>query len=80
MIEDDEIPKYRSKKNTKKWCKGKVGVEHKTKWVKGSELKNTNNRLKDILIRKPSVNRFVLICEVCGKELDWDWNNEHKEM
>lgn len=36
---DDEIPKHRSKKDTKKWCKGKIGrnhegvptlVEHKT--------------------------------------------------
>lgn len=25
---DDEAAPHRSKKNTKKWCRGKVGVEH----------------------------------------------------
>lgn len=24
----EEVVKYRTKKNTKKWCKGKVGREH----------------------------------------------------
>lgn len=25
---DPEVPKYKNKKDTKRWCKGKVGVEH----------------------------------------------------
>lgn len=32
MNNDDEIPKHRSKKNTKKWCKGKVGKLHQFMW------------------------------------------------
>lgn len=28
-----EVPKHRSKKNTKRWCKGIIGREHKYRYV-----------------------------------------------
>jgi hypothetical protein len=37
MSKDDEIPKHRSYKNTRRWCKGKVGVEHKPIWIDKSK-------------------------------------------
>lgn len=27
------IPKHQAKKNTKRWCRGKVGVEHRFEWI-----------------------------------------------
>jgi hypothetical protein len=50
-------------KNTKRWCRGKVGVEHKTecrdyydtkRWGIGTTVRNWK----------------LLVCTVCGKELD----------
>ncbi len=35
LDQKDEIPKHRSKKNTKKFCKGKEGVLHQPRWVEG---------------------------------------------
>lgn len=52
-----EVPKgSRSKKNTKKWCKGKVGVEHTPvgKWGAG-----WHNYM------------CILACTRCGKHLDY---------
>lgn len=54
---DTENSKHKSKKNTRKWCKGKVGVEHELRryfWHYGWESKRTN------WIRSK--------CIVCGKE------------
>lgn len=31
-FDDSEIPKHRSKKSTKRWCKGKKGVLHDFTW------------------------------------------------
>jgi hypothetical protein len=45
----------RSKKNTRRWCRGKVGVLHRTEWLPthlGSDS-------------------YELICSVCGKKIDW---------
>lgn len=49
-----------SKKNTKRWCRGKVGVEHKPICVVYDDLKN----------RKVYAPWRVLICSACKKELD----------
>lgn len=58
-----------AKKNTKKWCKGKVGREHKTRVMDGEE--------KGSFVQRNDSSKFVimqkwryLICTVCGKELD----------
>lgn len=52
--------KSRKKKNTKKWCKGKEGVEHKPICKKYNEVKLTN-LFEDWRL---------LVCSECGKELD----------
>lgn len=46
-----------SKKDTKRWCKGHVGREHKLICV-------TDSFFKD---------RHILRCETCGKKLDFWW-------
>lgn len=56
-----EVPRHKgTKKNTKKWCKGKEGVEHvpmgKTKWY-GDRFGYSYNE-----------------CEKCGKRLSYEWN------
>lgn len=50
------------KKNTKRWCKGKVGREHKPECI----IPNG---------RTPSDDTRVLACMACGKELEryWTW-------
>lgn len=61
--QDNEIPKHRSKKNTKRWCKGKVGKEHQPVWV------GRQDRLSIWL---------KYTCQECGKILDhwWSWGRE----
>ena len=52
--------KHRAKKNTKKWCKGVEGREHKPECQKGPEIGKWY--LEDW--------RF-LVCTTCGKQLDY---------
>jgi hypothetical protein len=56
-----------NKRNTKKWCKGKVGVEHKPKCMKYSEVKRSG-KLFDTW--------RILVCTVCGKELGTYYNTK----
>jgi hypothetical protein len=51
------VPKHRSGKNTRRWCGGKVGREHKSTCM----VKRTWN---------DKVRWYVLACTECGKELD----------
>ncbi len=63
-MSDDEVPKHRNSRKTRRWCKGKVGVEHKPKCVDYQAVKRwagAHVALKDWKL---------LICTVCGKELD----------
>jgi len=57
-----------SKKDTRKWCKGKVGKEHQMKVIRYSD------------IHKWSLNKKakILFCSVCGKELDIYWGGKNK--
>ena len=32
--DDDEVPKHRAKKDTRRWCKGRKGMEHKPRWTR----------------------------------------------
>lgn len=54
-----------SKKDTKKWCRGKVGVEHVLKCFKYSELKLTGSDFRGTCFSKWR----ILACVECGKEL-----------
>jgi len=59
-MSDDEVTKYRSKKkNTKKWCKGKVGRSHEgLPHYRRASWGNSG---------------VELVCSKCGKQLDWWW-------
>lgn len=47
--------KPRRRKDTKRWCRGKVGIPHSSRWqVMGQHS-----------------NHHLLICQACGKHLDW---------
>lgn len=46
---------HRSRKNTKRWCKGKPGREHAFVWERSHRFADTN----------------VYRCAACGKEADW---------
>jgi hypothetical protein len=65
----DTAAPHRSSKNTKKWCKGKVGVEHKPKCVDYADAKIA---AKDINGRPIGFYKGwkLLICTTCGKELE----------
>ncbi len=56
---DGETPRHRSGKDTKKWCRGKVGIEHKL------EVFTINNGIGMWLEKSRE-----LACVVCGKVLD----------
>lgn len=60
-------PPSGSSKNTKKWCRGKVGVPHKPKCVSYHEWENRGEP------QGWSKDWKVLVCEACGKELDTWW-------
>lgn len=57
-----------SKKDTKKWCRGKVGVEHKPECRDYQDVKNSfrGHALGDKMFQ----GWKLLICTTCGKELD----------
>lgn len=60
---DPEVVKpIAGKKDTKRWCRGKVGREHITECRKGKELKCAPSYCRE--------QWRILICKVCGKELD----------
>lgn len=54
-------PPSGSKKNTKKWCRGKAGVEHKPVCRDWSEVKNVTYMR----------GCKLLICAECSKQLAW---------
>jgi hypothetical protein len=67
-----EIPKARvanAKKDTKRWCRGKTGVEHSPKCVdyRGTKLAPSDFRGRPI---NPYEGWKLLVCATCGKELD----------
>jgi hypothetical protein len=57
-MKDDEIPKHRSNKDTKRWCLGKVGRKHDKQWVEDTSWR---------LFKDPSVVYSVEICLRCKK-------------
>lgn len=67
----DVRPPSNSKKNTKRWCKGKAGVEHTGECKAYDDVKHSGLKCPEWKI---------LVCKTCGKELDnyWpypaDWN------
>ena len=70
MKSDTRFPsKHRA--DRKKWCKGKVGTEHKLICCKYIDVKQfpVEKVSDDCIINRN--NWRILICSVCGKELDF---------
>lgn len=74
--ESDEHRKDSSvkNKNTKKWCKGKVGREHKAICMTYAEAKlpqeERNLKRKGVGVVGKHLSHYrYLVCTVCGKEL-----------
>ena len=57
---DDETPKHRSSKNTRRWCKGKKGLVHVTDVFEKTMELGPNYKFR----------WQVLYCKACGKELE----------
>ena len=76
LVSDGWKTAPRKKKNTKKWCKGKVGVEHKPV-VKINEKILLGRRANcELFVDNDYVQSFLdcdhhVVCEVCNKELQW---------
>ena len=64
---------HNKRKNCKKWCRGKVGVEHITECKKYSEVKNVSEHAYSKYWR-------ILVCTICGKEIDmhYSFGNKNK--
>lgn len=71
----DEVIREKSsiRKDTKKFCKGKVGKEHILVVKNYFELKEPASK-------PPYPDRYVLFCSKCGKEIDifYEFKNEEK--
>lgn len=60
----DEVPKHRAKKDTKRWCLGKVGRPHRPVWTEAKWSRGWSGS------RSPD---SVEVCSVCRKELRHVW-------
>jgi hypothetical protein len=77
-------PPHRSKKDTRRWCRGKVGVEHQWAWVRRSELPNAHilsrrresdeDRRDRIAIEGLGKHEEVHVCRSCGKQ-PFEWRD-----
>ncbi len=73
---DDESQRpYPAKKDKKSWCKGKNGIEHKPIVKSYNEVKHNNN----LDSHNRHKNWLLLICEGCGKELDFYFGTKRKQ-
>lgn len=64
-----EQPKHKPKrKDTKKWCRGRVGKEHKLEWKTYEEVKHSS------WCAKGDSNWFILMCTVCNKQIEHCWS------
>lgn len=59
----EEPRKAHAVKDTKRWCRGRVGTEHVEQWR------------VDTSVFRAGVS---LVCETCGKQLAWDWGGGTK--
>ena len=70
-------PPGRSGKDIRKWCRGKIGVEHKPVCMAYGDLKNTTGTT-------PISREWrVLVCTECDKHLDhwypWPWGRRREK-
>lgn len=57
-----EVPKASSRKDKKRWCRGRIGVQHRPVCRRYQEVKNVQAEY--------TKNWRLLVCSVCGRELD----------
>lgn len=67
---DDVGKRPAAKKDRKRWCRGKAGVEHAPVARKHDEVKGAMT-IGERTIAHP--NWWLLVCANCGKELDRYW-------
>lgn len=60
-------PKRSARKDTKRWCRGKVGVEHVYVWTDDARFDYFDER-----DNRGGLPR-VLSCTACGRQKDWCW-------
>lgn len=63
-------PQGGSKKNTKRWCRGVEGREHKPHCIDWADVKNSPYKS---LHSRAVTGSKVLICTVCEKQLAFYW-------
>lgn len=69
-------PKHRAKKPTRRWCKGKVGIEHDWQWVAYEERPNASRIPRSLEHVSPKVWQ-IKICRRCGKQ-SYDDRHVHR--
>ena len=62
-MRDYDTTRNWSKKDTKRWCRGKVGVEHQPECYRYSDLRPS------LPVRSSQERWRILACKVCGKHL-----------
>jgi hypothetical protein len=84
--EDNTLPHHKKKKNTKKWCKGKVGREHVPHIIKSNygvtdkccnyapwSVRHKNGETTPL---KKYLCWHQRSCQNCGKVLEWFLSEE----
>ena len=77
--EEDETSHYKKKKNTKKWCKGKVGREHVLEITRSNYAFHLQCNYPKWGVIKDGIvvplGRYVCwhqrSCQKCGKVIEW---------
>ena len=64
-----EVPKHRSSKDTRRWCKGIVGREHQFKYEEDRKMNTLMSRFPD----HENVVESVEVCTACRKERNHIW-------
>lgn len=74
-------PRSRRRGGSKKWCKGKPGVEHKPECRSYTDVKHNGQSRAFPDGRDPYAGWKILVCSVCGKEIaswcPWWVNSSH---
>ena len=75
--DEDELPRQGKKKNTKKWCRGKVGAFHEFQIVKSRHM-DYECQWKSLLWKENHVRYRCYhekSCIKCGKVVEWFLND-----
>lgn len=71
--------KYKSKKNTNRWCKGRIGIEHE--WEHIVPKNSFSNFRKMDVCKNCGKQSYKNVTYWCNKHQTWDrkiwWNNNH---